>query len=68
MFSVVTLPLACRYLERIWGARELFRFSAIVIVASNIIAFGFSWLVYFVLGQHEALYVTSLRTLHSFVG
>lgn len=55
LFSVVTLPLACRYLERVWGSRELFRFCAVVIVASNVIAFGFSWLVYFVLRQEEAL-------------
>jgi len=52
---VMTLPLACRYLERVWGARELFRFCAIVVVFSNVIAFGFSWLVYIVLGQEEAL-------------
>ncbi|CAD6571152.1 MAG: hypothetical protein TREMPRED_000180 [Tremellales sp. Tagirdzhanova-0007] len=54
--SLVSLPLACRYLERVWGARELFRFSMIVVVASNIIAFGFSWLMYLGLGQEDALY------------
>ncbi|WWD18284.1 hypothetical protein CI109_102734 [Kwoniella shandongensis] len=56
IISVVTLPLACRYLERVWGARELLRFCAIVIVGSNIIAFGFSWIVWFVVGQEEALW------------
>ncbi|KAK4685050.1 hypothetical protein P7C73_g5105, partial [Tremellales sp. Uapishka_1] len=56
LVSVVSLPLAARYLERIWGPRELIRFSIIVIVGSNIIAFGFSWLTWFVLGQDEALY------------
>ncbi|KAL0243419.1 hypothetical protein I308_105385 [Cryptococcus tetragattii IND107] len=54
--SAVALPLACRYLERVWGARELVRFCCVTIVGSNIIAFGFSWLVWFVLGSEDALY------------
>lgn len=54
--SAVALPLACRYLERVWGARELVRFCCVTIVGSNIIAFGFSWIVWFVLGSEDALY------------
>ncbi|WWC70533.1 uncharacterized protein I206_104484 [Kwoniella pini CBS 10737] len=54
--SVISIPLACRYLERVWGIRELIKFSVITIVGSNVIAFGFSWLMWFVLGQEEALY------------
>ncbi|KAK6908389.1 hypothetical protein L486_01957 [Kwoniella mangroviensis CBS 10435] len=54
--SVISIPLACRYLERVWGIRELIKFSIITIVGSNIIAFGFSWLMWFVLGQQDALY------------
>ncbi|KAL7424326.1 hypothetical protein Q5752_000008 [Cryptotrichosporon argae] len=56
IFSLLTLPLAARYLERAWGPRELLRFSAIVIVGSNVIAFGFSWLSYIMLGQEDAIY------------
>jgi hypothetical protein len=52
--SAITLPLACRYLERIWSARELVRFVIVTIVGSNVIAFGFSWLTYLVLGQMDA--------------
>jgi hypothetical protein len=55
LFSAVTLPLACRYLERIWGFRELIRFCLVVIAGSNIVAFGFSWLTYIILRQDEAL-------------
>lgn len=56
IISAVTLPLACRYLERIWGAKELIRFCCITIVGSNIIAFGYSWLLYILLGVEEALW------------
>jgi len=62
--SVVTLPLAARYLERVWGARELFKFCAITVVGTNIIAFGFSWLAYFVTGQDSMfLYGSPYRGL-----
>ncbi|WVR06162.1 hypothetical protein IAU60_003192 [Kwoniella sp. DSM 27419] len=54
--TIVTVPFACRYLERIWGLRELLRFIAIVVVGSNVIAFGFSWIVWFVVGAEDALY------------
>ncbi|WRT67598.1 uncharacterized protein IL334_004570 [Kwoniella shivajii] len=54
--SAISIPLACRYLERVWGIKELIKFSIITIVGSNVIAFGFSWIVWFVLGQEEALY------------
>lgn len=53
--SAIALPLACRYLERVWGARELVRFCCVTIVGSNIIAFGFSWIVWLVLGSEDAL-------------
>ncbi|WVQ80619.1 hypothetical protein IAT38_002724 [Cryptococcus sp. DSM 104549] len=54
--SAISLPLACRYLERVWGPRELVRFCVITIVGSNIIAFGFSWIVWFVIGSEDSLY------------
>lgn len=34
----MTLPLAARYLERVWGAAELVKFVVAVVVASNVIA------------------------------
>ena len=55
MISAISLPLACRYLERIWGPTELVRFCIITIIGSNIIVFGFSWLMFILLGQEEAL-------------
>lgn len=54
-FSLVTVPLACRYLERLWGIRELARFTCVVIVASNIIAFGFAWILFIVLGSDAVM-------------
>lgn len=53
--STLTLVLATRYLERIWGFVELIRFSCIVIVSSNIIAFGYSWLVWGITGMDSAM-------------
>lgn len=50
LIALIALPFGCRYLERLWGMRELLRFSAIVIVGSNVIAFGFAWLTHLVLG------------------
>ena len=55
VISAISLPLSCRYLERVWGWKELIRFCLIVIVASNVIAFGFSWIIYTAIGQEEAL-------------
>jgi hypothetical protein len=66
IISVVSLGFAARYLERIWGPRELIRFCIIVVVASNIIAFGFSWLSWFVLGTEDSLYV-QLRNMEGAV-
>ncbi|GAA5875441.1 hypothetical protein JCM8547_004406 [Rhodosporidiobolus lusitaniae] len=37
-FSLLTLPLAGRYLERVWGTQELLKFVAVVVVVSNLIA------------------------------
>lgn len=51
--SATTLVLATKYLERIWGFKELIRFSLITVVVSNVIAFGFSWIAYTILGQED---------------
>lgn len=58
IISLIAIPFACRYLERLWGLRELLRFSAVVIVGSNVIAFGFAWLAYLLLGSEIAMWVT----------
>ena len=47
VMSATSLVLATRYLERIWG------FSLLVVVLSNVVAFGFSWIAWFILGQDE---------------
>lgn len=51
--SLITLPLAARYLEKLWGPKELIRFCFIVIAASNAIGFGLSWIEWFVLGNEN---------------
>ncbi|KAL9933978.1 hypothetical protein V8E36_007060 [Tilletia maclaganii] len=44
--SAISLPLAGAYLERIWGSVELVRFTLIVVVLSNVIAWGLAVLVF----------------------
>ncbi|CBQ68846.1 conserved hypothetical protein [Sporisorium reilianum SRZ2] len=46
LVSIVSLPLAARYLERQWGALELVKFAAVVLVGSNIIAWGLQLLLF----------------------
>lgn len=53
--SAAALFISCRYLERIWGPRELIRFCIITIVFSNVIAFGLSWILWFVLGAEDMM-------------
>ena len=55
VISLVTVGLGCRYLERLWGFRELLMFTAVVIVGSNVIAFGFAWLAYLIVGMKIAM-------------
>lgn len=55
LISAISLPLAGRYLERIWGPVELAKFSLIVIVGSNIIAWFIALVVFVVLGSEVAL-------------
>ncbi|GAA5952772.1 hypothetical protein JCM21900_005796 [Sporobolomyces salmonicolor] len=51
LISLFTLPLAGRYLERVWGARELLKFVAAVVVVSNGVAVVVNALESFVLGD-----------------
>jgi hypothetical protein len=46
--TTVFIPPSLRYFERLWGTAETIKFIAVTIVASNIIAFGLSWIEYFV--------------------
>ncbi|RXK36631.1 hypothetical protein M231_06094 [Tremella mesenterica] len=55
-FSALSLGFASRYLERVWGPRELVRFCLVVVIGGNVIAFGFGWLVFLVIGQEDAIY------------
>lgn len=55
IITVVSLPLAGRYLERIWGAKELIRFTLVVVVGSNIIAWFIATALFVVLRSETAL-------------
>lgn len=55
IITAISLPLAGRYLERIWGPIELVRFSLIVIVASNIISWFIAIVLFVVLRSETAL-------------
>ncbi|GAA5845030.1 hypothetical protein JCM9279_005410 [Rhodotorula babjevae] len=64
LLSALTLPLAARYLERVWGAVEVLKFVVVTIVASNIITCVVSVVEAIVLGNKELfLYGTSYHGL-----
>ncbi|KAJ3750734.1 eukaryotic integral membrane protein-domain-containing protein [Lentinula detonsa] len=42
--TIITIPPTLRYLERVWGSLETFKFIVATIFVSNIIAFGFNWI------------------------
>lgn len=46
--TILVIPPSLRYFERLWGSAETIKFIVVTIVASNIIAFGLSWIEYFV--------------------
>lgn len=56
LISVLTLPLAARYLERVWGAAELVKFVLAVVVVSNVIAVAVNIIEATVLGD-KALFL-----------
>jgi hypothetical protein len=61
LLSLLTLPLAGRYLERVWGAQELLKFVLVVVVVSNVIACIVNTVEGVVLGNTELfLFVFSL--------
>lgn len=47
----MTLPLAARYLERVWGPVELLKFVGVTVVASNAIAVAVNVIEATALGQ-----------------
>lgn len=46
LVSVISLPLAARYLERQWGAVELIKFALVIVTVSNVIAWGVQLLLF----------------------
>ena len=46
--TLLFIPTALRYFERLWGSVETIKFVLAVLGASNVIAFGFNWLEYIV--------------------
>lgn len=48
IFSLATLIMAGKYLERVWGQNGFLLFVAVVVVASNVIAVGTNVLEHFV--------------------
>ena len=65
LISLAALPLAGRYLERQWGAVELLRFSAIVVVISNVIAWGLALLLFAVFSKEALIYGTQYHGLQA---
>jgi hypothetical protein len=57
--TILVIPHSLRYFERLWGTAETIKFIAVTIVASNIIAFGLSWIEYFVFQNPAFAYVRS---------
>lgn len=53
LLSALTLPLAARYLERVWGAVEVLKFVVVTVVASNVITVIVSIVESIVLGNSE---------------
>lgn len=56
IISIISLPLAGRYLERIWGPVEMIRFSLIVIVVSNVVAWFIAVALYVVTRGEKMMY------------
>ncbi|KAF8516113.1 DUF1751-domain-containing protein [Hysterangium stoloniferum] len=55
-FSLISVPVSLRYLERLWGTLETFKFIGIVLIVSNIVTLVVSWIEYFVLGMELFIY------------
>lgn len=60
LVSLLTLPLAGRYLERVWGAQELVKFVIFTVVVSNAIAIVVSVVESIALGNKQLFLRVSL--------
>lgn len=56
IISIISLPLAGRYLERIWGPVEMIRFSFIVIIVSNVVAWFIAIALYVITRGEKMMY------------
>ncbi|KAJ1019194.1 hypothetical protein NDA18_006338 [Ustilago nuda] len=65
LVSIISLPLAARYLERQWGAIELVKFAAVVLVGSNIIAWGLQLLLFCVFRKEVLIWGTQFHGLQA---
>ncbi|PWN45710.1 DUF1751-domain-containing protein [Ceraceosorus guamensis] len=63
LISIVSLPLAGRYLERLWGPIELVKFVGVVLVGSNVIAWFLAVLAYLVFRGERGMYGTQYHGL-----
>ncbi|KAF8167633.1 eukaryotic integral membrane protein-domain-containing protein [Crassisporium funariophilum] len=58
--SLIFVPAALKYLERLWGSIETLKFIFVSVVASNIIAFGFNW-IEFIVTRNADLFLYGMR-------
>jgi len=56
VFSLICLPVSLRYLERLWGTPETFRFIGVVLIISNVVTLILSWIEYLVSGMELFIY------------
>ena len=63
LVSVVSLPLCAHYLEQQWGSVELLRFTGIVVVASNAVAWFISFVLFAVTRRDVFLFGTQYHGL-----
>jgi len=56
IFSLIFIPPSLRYFERLWGTIETLKFIVVTITASNIIAFGLSWIEFILFRSPTFLY------------
>lgn len=65
IISIISLPLAGRYLERIWGPTELLRFSAVVIIVSNVVAWFIAVALFVLFRGEKMMYGTQYHGLEA---
>ncbi|KAF9015629.1 eukaryotic integral membrane protein-domain-containing protein [Cyathus striatus] len=58
--TIIFVPAALKYLERLWGSIEIAKFIVVSIVASNVIAFGFNW-IEFIATKNADMFLYGMR-------